>query len=381
MRARSILAALSSTLLLSGSVVAGEPGLAGRTDVYLEDGFEASDWYEAWGRTSPPQNTSIVSDGSSYRGASHLRVSVPAGSNYGTSFGFDFAKQIGSEPSEAHFRYAIRLGPTWTTDGGGGGKLPGFGGTYGIAGWGGKPSNGTNGWSARGLFWDPLADKASGDTRLGFYVYHADMTGQYGSNWFWSGSTLGPDGVLKRGKWYELEVYVKVNTPTENDGILRAWADGQQVFDKTDIRFRDVETLKLERVWFDIYYGGSWTAPANMTLDFDNVVIAESFIGVVSDTPSGGAAGAAGAGGGGAGGSSTGGAGGSAASAAGGTSGGGAGSSAAGAAAAEEDGTDGACGCRIPASRQSAPWLLLALSLSAIGCRRRNRRATGRSPA
>jgi MYXO-CTERM domain-containing protein len=370
--ARWMLPAVGATLSFAATLQAGEAGLVGRTDIYLEDGFETSNWYEAWGRSSPPMNTSVVSDGTSYRGASHLRVAVPAGGHYGTSFGFDFAKQIGSEPDEAHFRYAIRLGPTWTTEGGGGGKLPGFGGTYGIAGWGGKPSNGTNGWSARGLFWNPLTNAASGDTRLGFYVYHADMTGQYGSNWFWSGSTLGPDGVLQRGQWYELEVYVKLNTPAQNDGILRAWADGEPVYEKSDIRFRDVETLKLERVWFDIYYGGSWSAPADMYIDFDNVVIAENRIGVVSDSPgSAGAAGAAGSSGGGGGGTSA--AGGNAGSATGGASGSGAATAAAGAgaAAASDEGLDGGCGCRVSGERGHWAWLFLALSLSVLGRRRR----------
>ena len=275
MRSLLGLAALSTTLCAVLPAEAAEPGLEGRDDIVLQDQFEGVSWYQAWGQSKAPQNTSIVSDGSSFRGQSHLRVTVPKGSHYGTSFGFNFDKQGIAEPDEVYFRYAIRLGPTWTTDGGGGGKLPGFGGTYGVAGWGGKPANGSNGWSSRGLFSKPPANPQSGQTRTGFYVYHADMTGQYGSNWYWSGGSLGPDGVMQREQWYQFEVYVKINTPQQNDGVLKAWADGTQVYEKTDVRFRDVDTLKVERVWFDIYYGGSWTAPADMYIDFDNAVIAQ----------------------------------------------------------------------------------------------------------
>ncbi|MFW5899397.1 MAG: polysaccharide lyase [Jiangellaceae bacterium] len=267
--------------------LAQEPGLADRDDIVLQDGFEQADWYTTWGMSDPPQNTSIESD-DPFRGESHLRVAVPEGSHYGTSFGFDFADMGMAEPDEVYFRYAIRLGPTWTTEGeGGGGKLPGFGGTYGEAGWGGRPSDGTNGWSARGLFWPPESGADSGATRVGYYAYHADMDTTYGDNWFWSGGPIGPDGVLERGRWYQIETYVRNNTPGENDGVLRAWVDDAMVFERTDVRFRDTMDLHVERVWFDIYYGGSWTAPDDMHLDFDNAVIAWNRIGV-ADEPDGG---------------------------------------------------------------------------------------------
>ena len=78
--------------LVAGSAMAQEPGLEGRNDIVLQDGFEASDWYSQWGRSEAPNNTSLISDGSSFRGSSHLRVSVPQGEHYGTSFAFNFAE-------------------------------------------------------------------------------------------------------------------------------------------------------------------------------------------------------------------------------------------------------------------------------------------------
>lgn len=258
---------------------ADDTHLDDRDDIVLRDGFEEDEWYTAWGLREAPQNAQIVRDGTSLSGDGHLRLSVPAGAHYGSSFGYDFADMGMDEPDEVYFRYAIRLGPTWTTEGGGGGKLPGFGGTYGVGGWGGRPADGSNGWSARGLFWPPDEGGADGDTRVGFYCYHADMAGQYGDNWYWAGSALGEQGVMTRGRWYQVELYVRNNTPGANDGILRAWVDGVRVFEKTDVRFRDVDYLHVERVWFDFYYGGTWTAPADMYIDFDAVVIAWNYIG------------------------------------------------------------------------------------------------------
>ncbi len=369
-------ALIAAVVVTSANVAsAAEPGLEGRPDIVLQDGFESANWFTAWGAKAAPQNTSVVSDGSSFSGGSHLRVSVPKGGHYGTSFGFDFAKQGLPEPEELYFRYAIRLGPTWTTDGGGGGKLPGFGGTYGVAGWGGKPVNGTNGWSSRGLFSKPVSNAASGDTRVGFYVYHADMTGQYGSNWHFSGGPLGADGNLKRNVWTQLELYVKLNTPTKNDGVLKAWADGTPVFEKADIRFRDVTTLKVERAWFDIYYGGTWTAPADMHLDFDNAVIAYKYIGPYSKTTGTGGSGGGGgqAGGGGAAGAATGGSAGAATGGGGGAGamGGSASGGASGSGASPSADDDGGCGCRVAPISGAGPWALLMFAGLGLSWRRR----------
>ena len=54
---------------------------------------------------------------------------------------------------------------------------------------------------------------------------------------------------------------------------------GQPAFEKTDIRFRDVPTLKIEQVWFNIYHGGSWVPKDDIHVYFDNVVIARRPIG------------------------------------------------------------------------------------------------------
>jgi hypothetical protein len=76
-------------------------------------------------------------------------------------------------PDEIYFRYYVEFDPSWELASDGEiGKLPGFGGTYGIAGWGGRPADGTNGWSARMMNFDTGSGNAAG-----FYTYHADMMG------------------------------------------------------------------------------------------------------------------------------------------------------------------------------------------------------------
>ena len=159
-----------------------------------------------------------------------------------------------------------------------GGKLPGTAGTYGVAGWGGRPVDGTDGWSARGLYRAPVVEgnPFAGHTPIGNYVYHADMEGQFGDNELYTDYC---GGILDKNRWYAVEQYVQLNTPGQNDGIIRAWIDGRLVEDKTDWRWRDVDSLKIEEVWMNVYHGGTDPAPQDLVLYIDNVVVASAPIG------------------------------------------------------------------------------------------------------
>ncbi len=180
-----------------------EPGLAGRSDILLCCDFEDEAWWRAWGSTKQPVNTSLVEGDAALGGqGKSLRVTVPKGKHLGTTFGYRFRERIGVEPEEIYFRYYIKFDPDWRnaiSDG----KMPGISGTYGKAGWGGRKVNGSDGWSARGLF---ISRPGGTSTFLGFYCYHADMRGRYGEHWKFQPS-------LEHGKWYCVEEYCKLNTP------------------------------------------------------------------------------------------------------------------------------------------------------------------------
>ena len=106
------------------------------------------------------------------------------------------------EPEEIYFRYYLKFDTDWK-QATSGGKLPGISGTYGLAGWGGRPVHGNDGWSARGLY---LTKNGGTATDIGFYCYHADMRGEYGDD-------LKFKTPLEHGKWYCVELYCKLNTP------------------------------------------------------------------------------------------------------------------------------------------------------------------------
>ncbi len=194
-----------------------------------------------------------------------LRVTIPEGQHYGGSFSVPTADVLDEEPTRIFMRYRLRFDSTWNPQHSG--KLPGFGGTYNRAGWGGKPSDGTNGWSARGMF-GPIDDQ--GRTPVGSYIYHADMVENdqtYGNSEWW-------DIRLERERWYTIEQEIQIDSIGEEggnaDGWIRAWVDGQLVFDRKRLHVRDNDALCIERVWANFYYGGKTPAPTTMSLLIDD---------------------------------------------------------------------------------------------------------------
>ena len=254
-----------------------EPCLQGREDIVFFEDFEQASYYTHWGQSSAPGNVGRVGS-PLFDGDWSLHIQVPQGQHTGIGWQFEFTDQGLAEPEEIYFRYYMYLGDNWRRSAGGEiGKLPGIAGTYGVAGWGGRPSHGDDGWSAR------MSNRDLGaHVEPGYYCYHADMTGIYGDNWYWGG-----DAYLDRQRWYCIETYCKMNSITggegNNDGILRGWVDGQLVFEKSNIDFRDVDRLKIEMIWFNVYVGGTWTAEQDMDAYFDNMVIAASYIGPRAD--------------------------------------------------------------------------------------------------
>jgi len=253
-----------------------DKGLEKDPDVIAFTNFETNSWHKVWSGGQRETVSVVAKDnelGFKPLQDKALRIEVTKGGHYGASIEYTFKRRIGGEPEEIHFRYYLRFGSDW--DPRRGGKLPGIGGTYGRGGWGGRPSNGRNGWSARGQF----GGQKNGKTPTGFYCYHADMRGRYGSTWIWERDKLG---YLENNRWYCIEQYVRMNTPRKNDGILRGWVDGRLAFEKTNVRMRDISDLKIQCIWINLYHGGTWTADSNDHLFIDNIVIARRYIGPMS---------------------------------------------------------------------------------------------------
>jgi hypothetical protein len=276
-----------------GSVEVAGPPILGLAASYVNDegigqdpavlfatGFESENWPSEWTNCVLRHNTTITEDPERLfepLTGKALSVLMPEGKTTAMNAYYEFAKEAQDELEELYFRYYLRLGNDWnqTLQSG---KLPGLSGTYDRAGWGGRKSNGTNGWSARGLFMMTIpADNPLGNTTpIGTYAYYTDMPDSYGDCWVWD---KGYYGYLENNRWYSIEQYVKLNTPDEKNGILRAWIDGHLAFERTNISFRLNDTLKIQRVWMDVYHGGTLPSPYDQHLFIDNVVVATKYIG------------------------------------------------------------------------------------------------------
>lgn len=268
----------------SGGLADGFPndvGIASHPDVIFADRFEERGWQAFWSGIDARSAAEMISEdrGNGFEPLTGraLRVTLAKGVNTALNAHLRFAALRDGEPEEAYFRYYLRLGENWnpTIDGG---KMPGFSGTYGRAGWGMRKSDGVNGWSTRGAFFQQTSSSgvAAALRGVGSYVYHADMEGLSGDTWGWS---LGPSGLLQKNRWYSVEQRVRMNSLGKADGVLQAWIDGQLVFERKNLRFREVPDLKIESVWMNVYHGGVRPAPHDMSLYIDNLVVARKYIG------------------------------------------------------------------------------------------------------
>ena len=70
-----------------------------------------------------------------------------------------------------------------------------------------------------------------------------------------------------------------MNTPGAHDGILEAWIDSVPAFDKRDVYLRDTPQIRIEKIWMNVYHGGTVKAAQDLDLYIDNVVIARRPIG------------------------------------------------------------------------------------------------------
>jgi len=262
----------------------GDDGIAAHPDVVEHTTFSSESWSDVYANADSP-NVELVSSSPGFEplDGSALRVTVPAGENTGTGFAFEFADQTGTEPEEIYFRYYLRIDQSW--DPTYGGKFPGVSGTYGVAGWGGRQSDGTNGWSARGLYQPTVPggdNPLAGTVPIGSYVYHADQPTQWGDNVLWQDGYLG---FLEKDRWYSVEQHLVLNTPGLNDGVLETWVDGRLAHRQTDWRWRDIDSLKIEQIWMNVYHGGTDVPDQDISLYIDNIVIASSYIGPTAGAP------------------------------------------------------------------------------------------------
>ncbi|WP_226479946.1 polysaccharide lyase [Natrinema amylolyticum] len=175
-----------------------------------------------------------------------LQTTTQSGAHVGGHGYIEMDRAVGYQPEELHQRYWVYFGEN--TNPQDDCKAPGFSGDPNRNLSGTTAPDGYNGWSARGSY-----HAASGGIEPGFYVYHVDQPDWWGTYERW--------GVtLNRSQWYQIDQYIDLNTPGENDGVLKGWVDGEEVYSRSNWRWRDTSDLPVHAFWHDFYHGGNATA-------------------------------------------------------------------------------------------------------------------------
>lgn len=136
-------------------------------------------------------------------------------------------------------------------------KNMGFeGGTEDCKG-GGYESDGTDCFTVRTRFNYP---------NLGVHVESAPYPGKF--------DHLNTNVNVADGQWHCFEMKVTLNTPGTSNGEIRHWVDGIEAV-KSNLEFRIVPTLKIDKWWFTYWANDDWCGP----LYLDDLVISTEKIG------------------------------------------------------------------------------------------------------
>ena len=138
--------------------------------------------------------------------------------------------------------------------------------------------------------------KAPPPGHLSVYVYHPEQLQAYGDGFSPSGTMRSggqsaevgckyfgphfvprPEVVPELERWHCYELMVRANTPGLRDGRIACWLNGRLIADFPNLRFRDIESLKMDYLSI-----GGYINPNKVRANkiwYDDVVAATSYIG------------------------------------------------------------------------------------------------------
>lgn len=155
----------------------------------------------------------------------------------------------------------------------------------------GVPADGKNYFLA--LFENWRGDKETPSPgHLNIYCYYPGQREGYGDHFYPTGKispftnkpgswgpqfVARPDVVPPLDRWLCYEFMVRANTVGQRDGRIALWLDGKLIADFMNMRLRDVETLKIDRVGLELHIRNNTVRPNKKW--YDDVVAATSYIG------------------------------------------------------------------------------------------------------
>jgi len=128
------------------------------------------------------------------------------------------------------------------------------------------------------MLFSPTYDERDVDqTRIGYYLYHLDQSANHGDLLLWDEEVA----TLEHGRWYCVEGHVAMNTPGAADGLLSGFVNGTEAFSRDGVRYRrqGESSVRIDSFWFDVYFGGTDSAPARHQIDFDSLSFGQERVG------------------------------------------------------------------------------------------------------
>ena len=61
---------------------------------------------------------------------------------------------------------------------------------------------------------------------------------------------------FKNNQWTKVEIYVKINNATENNGILKVWQDGDLKINQNSLKYRNTNAIAASSLMFSTFFGG-----------------------------------------------------------------------------------------------------------------------------
>jgi len=101
---------------------------------------------------------------------------------------------------------------------------------------------------------------------LHFYTYWPDMTCCYGNRFY----QTTPKTPLVAGRWQEVVMHIKLNTPGQYDGVQELWINGVKQISVQNLRWRTTTDLRLNEIRFDDYMS---QGPTTEHLWIDDVTV------------------------------------------------------------------------------------------------------------
>lgn len=205
-------------------------------------------------------NLSVVARGGDFRLRVSYRVGEIGPSKNGAGWRFPVARRETAELS-----YTLRFDKDfdWVK----GGKLPGLcGGPGNVSG--GRPADGTNGFSAR-LMW---RKEGRGEA----YLYHKNQPDRYGDRVPFPEDFRFPEEIDLR-----VRIRVTMNDPGKRNGVVRVWirageGEEREVASRDDLEWRSVAAFGIDSIDFETFHGGSdksWAPTRPCFAEFGDFVL------------------------------------------------------------------------------------------------------------